>query len=116
MHVLVVLRVGSSSLAPLVYGPFDSEDEAEREWEGLEGMRSLFGDLLAHHVVPLAPSAPAPAQPPAMAVYDYHRYLPYPAAPVYLYPWIYYNQPYPYRVTWSNWSNGSYVVDGAITP
>lgn len=110
MYVLVVARIGSS-MPPVAYGPFDSEDDAEREWERQEGMRFLFDDLLAHHVLPLQASAPKPVTPapPALVIHDHHHYLPY-ASPC-IHPWIYYNQQYPYRVTWSN---GTYTVNGAI--
>lgn len=115
MHVLVVSRV-DSSMPPLVYGPFDSEDDAEQEWERMEGVRFLFDDLVAHHVMPLQQASSRRLEPvgePNLSpIVIKPTWIPYPVLPVYQ-PWIYYNQPYPYRVTWSN---GTYAVDGGITP
>lgn len=115
MFTLVVSRPGST-LPPLVYGPFDTEDAAKEEWESLEGMRSLFDDLLAHSVVPLQAAsdhAPEPVIEPhvcpqPVVIYPAPHWNPNP--PV----WVWPNQPYPYRVTWG----GSTITygDGAITP
>jgi hypothetical protein len=109
MFVLVVTRVGSSQTKPLVYGPFDTEDEAEQQWERLNDLRTLIGDLITYHVVPLCTDAPVlepkqpelwkqSATPPVIIYYPQPWISPLPN----YYPWIYYNQPVTYRVTWGN--------------